>query len=172
MKADLLRSLVAVQLADWSNPSQYLPGLAGLVIGETTLLLLGATVLVGARQAALALVAGLQPEEGNLVSGFEGRVGKGRIFLKVVEFGQGKDGQLLGLVVPPVVLLVELGFEAADLQLRALVVKRKALHPLLLKLYNPSIAHRISGFSGPAIFTALSESRFHRTAATSAALNS
>ena len=87
-------------------------------------------MLIGARQAALALVAGLQPEECNLVSGFEWRVGKGRIFLQVSEFGQRKDGQLLGLVVLPVILLVELGFEAADLQLRALVAKRKALHPL------------------------------------------
>ena len=73
--------------------------------------------MVGAGEAAPAVLAGFHAEEGDLVGGFEWGVGKGRIFLEVVEFGEGEDGQLVGLVVPLFVLFVELRFEVADLQL-------------------------------------------------------
>lgn len=86
--------------------------------------------MVRAGEAALAVLAGFHPEKGDLVGGFERGVGKGRIFLEVGEFGERDDGQLLGLVVLLLVLLVELRLEVADLQLRALVAKRKAFHPL------------------------------------------
>lgn len=70
-----------------------------------------------AGEAALAVVAGLGPEEGDLVGGLERGVGKGRNFLEVVEFGERNDGQLVGLVVLLLVFLVELRLEVADLEL-------------------------------------------------------
>lgn len=73
--------------------------------------------MVCAGESALAVLTGFRPEEGDFVGGFKWGMGEGRIFLKVVEFRQGDNGQLLGLVILLLVLLVELRLEVADLQL-------------------------------------------------------
>lgn len=73
--------------------------------------------MVCAGEAALAVLAGFRPEEGDFVGGLKWGMGEGRIFLKVIEFRQGDNGQLLGLVILLLVLLVELRLEVADLQL-------------------------------------------------------